>query len=204
MPFGNNQNQNNHQPANNNRCGGYALYAVLNDFFENDAKAPMVIYNQIQKCQADVPKELGDLIKAMSGDSETNISLPSSLVRCAQSYELAATIHYKRDWKIMNREPEMMSSFINLENGRSGGNTIKVENDHLFDVFNFDIPYFLVLVNNDTHWIAVKREPDRQHFTIYNPGDGNAETVGTNEIQSHLTTHYGAINLIITLQQQQQ
>lgn len=196
MPFGNKKSQG----SGNNRCGGYALYAVLNDFFENDAKAPMVIYNQIQKCQADVPKELGDLIKAMSGNSGTNISLPSSLVRCAQLFSLEAIIYYKRDWEIMNCGPAIMSKFIISEHERSGSNAKEVENGHLFGVFNFDIPYFLVLVNNDTHWIAVKREPDRQHFTIYDPGVGNAETVGTNEIQSHLTTYYGAINLIITLQ----
>lgn len=193
MPFGNKKSQG----SGNNRCGGYALYAVLNDFFENDAKAPMVIYNQIQKCQADVPKELGDLIKAMSGNSGTNISLPSSLVRCAQLFSLEAIIYYKSDWEIMNCKPGMMSSFINSENGRSGGNTIKVESEkELFDVFNSDIPYFLVLVNNDTHWIAVKRESDNLNFTIYNPGDGNAETVGTNEIKDICQSN----NLIITLQ----
>lgn len=197
MPFGNDKSQG----IGNNRCGGYALYAVLSDLSGDQNMNPIEIYDRIQGCQAGVPKELGDLIKAMSGDSGTNISLPSSLVRCAQSYELAATIHYKSDWEIMNCGPEMMSSFINLENTRSGHHTRPVESDEkLFGVFNSGIPYFLVLVNNDKHWIAVKREPNRQQFTIYDPGVGNAETVDINRIQSYLTTHYGAINLIITLQ----
>lgn len=161
---------------------------------------PIDIYDQIQECQADVPEELGYLIGQMRGDSETNISLPSSLVRCAQSSSLEAIIYYKRNWEIMNCEREMMLRFINSENERSGGNTRPVGSDEeLFNVFNFDIPYFLVLVSNDKHWIAVKRKPNGQQFTIYDPGVGNEETVGTNRIQSHLTTKYGTINLIITL-----
>lgn len=197
MPFGNDKSQG----SGNNRCGGYALYAVIGDLSRNQNMGPIEIYNRIQECQASVPKELGDLIGRMSGNSGTNISLPSSLVLCAQSFRLAATIHYKSDWEIMNCGPEMMSSFINLENTRSGHHTRQVEsNEKLFGVFNSGIPYFLVLVNNDTHWIAVKRESDSQHFTIYNPGDGSATPVDPNEIQSYLTTNYGAINLIITLQ----
>lgn len=94
----------------------------------------------------------------------------------------------------------MMPRFIYLENIHSRSNAKEVESDEkLFGVFNSDIPYFLVLVNNDTHWIAVKREPDRQHFTIYDPGIGNAETVGTNEIKDICQSN----NLIITLQKQQ-
>lgn len=196
MPFGNKKSQG----SGNNFCGGFALCAVLSDLSGDQNMDPIEIYNQIQGCQSGVPKELGDLIKAMSGDSGTNISLPSSLVRCAQLSRLEAIIYYKKNWRIMNCAPEMMPRFIYLENIHSRSNAKEVESDEkLFGVFNSDIPYFLVLVNNDTHWIAVKREPDRQHFTIYDPGIGNAETVGTNEIKDICQSN----NLIITLQKQQ-
>lgn len=196
MPFGNKKSQG----SGNNFCGGFALCAVLSDLSGNQNMNPIDIYNRIQECQADVPEELEVLIGRMRGDSETNISLPSSLVRCAQLSSLEAIIYYKKNWRIMNCAPEMMLRFIYLENIHSRSNAKEVESDEkLFGVFNSGIPYFLVLVSNDKHWIAVKREPNGQQFTIYDPGDGNAETVGTNEIQSHLTTKYGAINLIITL-----
>ena len=198
MAFGNNNCQNGPDyPAGNNYCGGFALCAILNDI--NSEKGvpllkPLDIYNQVQEKQKGLEDPLAGLIKEKSKGSKTNICLPSSLARCAEKdYQVKnPVILYSKGWD--------MHIDIIQASCREYMNTDIVGSDDWKSRINDEaFKYFLFLVQDDNHWIAVKHKDDG-NFLVYDPADGNEVEKDKAEIASYLmdTKNEGKpINLVI-------
>ena len=194
MAFGNGYCQNETgYPAGNNYCGGFALCAILNDI-ESKELEPLVVYGQVQEKQKYLGDPLARLIKEKSKGSETNICLPSSLARCAaEDYRVEnPIILYSKEWSMPDTIIEASCSLY-MSTDIVGSDDWKSRiNDEAFK-------YFLFLVQDDNHWIAVKRKDDGD-FLVYDPADGKEVEKDKDEIVSYLkdTKNDGKpINLVI-------
>lgn len=184
-------------PAGNNYCGGFALCAILNDI--NSEKGvpllkPLAVYNEVQEKQKGLEGYLKDIIEQRKNDSGTDICLPSSLARCAaENYRVKnPVILYSKGWSMpveviqASRKEYMNTVIVGSDDWKS-----KI-NDKAFK-------YFLFLVQDDNHWIAVKHKDDG-NFLVYDPADGNEVEKDKAEIASYLmdTKNEGKpINLVI-------
>lgn len=197
MAFGNNNCQNRPDyPAGNNYCGGFALCAILNDI--NSEKGvpllePLAVYNQVQEKQKGLEGYLKDIIGQRKNDSGTDICLPSSLARCA-----VEDYHVKNPILLYSSEWSMPVEVIQAS-GKEYPYMDIVGIDDWQSRINNDYKHFLFLVQDDNHWIAVKRKDDG-NFLVYDPADGNEVEKDKAEIASYLmdTKNDGKpINLVI-------
>ena len=197
MAFGKKLCQSKELPNPNNYCGGFAMCAVLNDIAKSDGIKPMDIYKAIQEFQAEVSIPLLTLIEAkkeMGGG--TAICLPSSLVLFAQKEGLDVKLRYSKQ---IGFDEKIITAEIQRCPGRTEGFENAEAVKHCF--LDTDVKYYLVLVSNYNHWIAVKRKPESKGFSVYDPGTGENMKFGTvAELTSYLSETYSRVgDLIITI-----
>ena len=184
-------------PAGNNYCGGFALCAILNDI--NSEKGvpllkPLAVYNQVQEKQKGLEGYLKDIIEQRKNDSGTDICLPSSLARCA-----VEDYHVKNPILLYSSEWSMPVEVIQASRKEYMNIVIVGSDDWKSKINDKGYKYFLILVQDDNHWIAVKHKDDG-NFLVYDPADGNEVEKDKAEIASYLmdTNNEGKpINLVI-------
>jgi hypothetical protein len=163
--FNYNLNQNNANPNPNNFCGGYALAAILNNRNNMVLNTPAPMYNSIQNNQNGIGFHSQALINNTQING-TNICLPSSIAITAIQVNLIPRVVYGNvpfPPAIIQEELNRMQFHgIQTVINASGLNNL---------LLNIQERYFIVLVNNGAHWIAVERTLNNG-FDIYDPGTG--------------------------------
>ncbi len=165
--FNYNLNQNNANPNQNNYCGGYALAAVLNavNNLQLNMPNPQNIYAAIQVNQAGLvgPNSQGLINGTQAGG--TDICLPSSIAMTARQYRLTPTVLYGN--------PPFPAPVIQEELNRLQMQNIAVQQNNVALaqlLLARTENYFIVLVDNGQHWVAVEKL--NNNFTVYDPGTG--------------------------------
>ena len=176
MAFNYNLAQTGFPPNPNNRCGGYALDAILFDLNVHNQPQPVNTYNGIQASQnglAPCSQALVSNPVLIAGG--THISLPSSIAIFTQQLGRAVEVFVNRRQTVANID------FVNVlpeETARINNNNIPFSDftggyPTLQDVLqnqNIHYNHFVVLVNKGKHWVAVKREVNG--FYMYDPANG--------------------------------
>lgn len=172
MCFGKNLCQKSYEPKDNNYCGGFALNAVLVDM--GRGTCPIEVYMRIQDYQdKEIIKKNPDSVASKyllhNKLSDTLMSLPSGICAAFKDYvtDRTVTVCYSS-----NFAEGPFKNLIGEEISRITGE-VGMEIQVLDGLYPETIrKYVLVLVDNK-HWIAVKKEKDS--FTCYDPATGEAK-----------------------------
>lgn len=159
-------------PTPNNFCGGFALNAVLVDL--GRGTCPIEVYIRIQDYQNTEiikknPKSAASIYLQNNESSGTRMSLPSGICAAFKNYvtDRTVTVCYSS-----NFAEGPFKNLIGEEISRITGE-VGMEIQVLDGLYPETIrKYVLVLVDNK-HWIAVKKEKDS--FTCYDPATGEAK-----------------------------
>lgn len=196
MAFGNNFKQSDDEPSVNNYCVGYAMAAILNDRHDCEQSHSKTVYDSLLEWQQTVVPPLQKLIH--SGKcNQKDIILPSSLVLFACDRGFIVKLLYSKD---LNFSQEI----IQAEKQRCTEGRVQELDSKVAVLRCFSdgsVKYYLVLVNNHNHWIAVKRKKDNIRFSVYNPATGMCDK---QEVMDVLMRHLIRVDsvvgdLIITL-----
>lgn len=168
-------NFNHDQGAGNNRCGGYSLAAIATMLQPNVNHDPQTVYNILRGRQVGLGQDSRNLV-AGTQQGGTDMLLPSTFlaVQYAQlNYELnmnqgILTQHLAVIGQIFHININA-NNVINEESVTIGQNNIHHVQGDLQQFLRNDLhTYWLVLVNNATHWVAIERDPNGR-YCIYNP-----------------------------------
>lgn len=169
MCFGNKEKQ-----GTDNSCGGYALNAVLLDMKSD----PIGTYKQIQEIQQRTLKK--ESISAQfiekTAFPKSNMSLPSSIVLTALEKDLDVAVYI--DEKVLEEVLEKIfekgfAQELIKEEKEKLDNTLRETKIPVSSSELLDCSYFIVLVSNATHWVAVKKNGSGSYI-CYDPGTGSA------------------------------
>lgn len=177
MCFGNKEKQ-----GTDNSCGGYALNAVLLDMKSD----PIGTYKQIQEIQQSTLKERSISAQFIEKTAfpKSNMSLPSSIVLTALEKDLDVAVYIDEEVleevleKIFEEEFEKVleKGFVQeliKEEKEKLDNTLRETKIPVSSSELLDCSYFIVLVSNATHWVAVKKNGSGSYI-CYDPGTGSA------------------------------
>lgn len=192
MPFNYILVQTGFHPNQNNCCGGYALDAILFDLNVHNPPQPEDTYHGIQVSQIGLaPYPNSQALVDASIVGGTHISLPSSIAiyahqlgRVVEVFVNATQIAANNN--LVNVFPEEITR---MNNNHILCQIFNVGNPTLQDVLqdqNIHYNHFVVLVNNGSHWVAVKRE--RNGFYMYDPANG--ADISFNAIGNNLPNNY--------------
>lgn len=171
------------QGAGNNRCGGYSLAAIATNLRPNAFHDPINVYSDLRDTQVNnfqnnilnAGRDSRDLV-AYTHQGGTDMLLPSTFfaAQYAQlNYELnmnqgILTQHLVGIGQIFHININA-NNVINEESATIGQNNIQHVQGDLQQFLQNDLhTYWLVLVNNATHWVAIERDPNGR-YCIYNP-----------------------------------
>lgn len=197
--FNFNHDQNAANPNPNNYCGGYSLAAIATTMlgvFHN----PINVYQtlrgiQLQNLQNNNPinRPHSRALAIARQPAGTDMLLPSTFL--AAHY---AQLNYELN---MNQgtfvQQALFPNNINVndiiaeESATIGQNNIHHVQGDLQQFLQNDLhTYWLVLVNNATHWVAIEREQNGQ-YCIYNPAGGinGNVTIANNQIMYNNGVH---------------
>ena len=188
--FNFNHDQNAANPNPNNYCGGYSLAAIVSKLRPLEDNDPIHVYTALLPFQNlnlnrlfrntpnDPSPNAQTLINgAQLQGSGTNILLPSTFL--AAQY---AQLNYEMNMNqgILTQHLAVIGQIfhinainvINEESATIGQNNIHHVQGDLQQFLQNDLhTYWLVLVNNATHWVAIERDQNGG-YCIYNPGGG--------------------------------
>lgn len=151
--------------GNVNQCGGYALAALIHVHKTFEANQPTggTVYDEIIRHQKDIT--LGSKLAPFApANAQGARSLPSSLINAAKAlgfarYKLTVTKEYGE------KQPELIA----FEKGRLSKEVEITEgSEKTLDQLLKKDGYYLVLVNDGNHWIAMGKREERIYF--YDPG----------------------------------
>ena len=174
--FNFNHDQNAANPNPNNYCGGYSLAAIATNLRPMVNHNPQIVYNFLRGWQRNLGPNSQILVNATNLGG-TDILLPSTFLvaHYAQlNYELnmnqgILTQHLAVIGQIFHINA---INVINEESATIGQNNIHHVQGDLQQFLQNDLhTYWLVLVNNATHWVAIERDQNGG-YCIYNPGGG--------------------------------
>lgn len=187
MCFGNKEKQ-----GTDNSCGGYALNAVLLDMKSD----PIGTYDQIQKKQQST-LEKGSISAQFiekTAFPKSNMSLPSSIVLTALEKDLDVAVYI--DEKVLEK---VLAQELIKEEKEKLDNTLRETKIPVSSSELLDYSYFIVLVSNATHWVAVKKNGSGSYI-CYDPGTGSAyKEESTIQLAVAAAAKYKANSLIIAL-----
>lgn len=178
------------QPNLNNYCGGFALDAILFNLNVH-APQPIITYNGIQACQIGLGPNSQALVNA-SILGGTRISLPSSIAIFAS--QIMRTVGVFVNTQLVNT----VVGFANV----LPEERMRIQNNILYEDFhgynptlqnvledpNIDYTFFVVLVGDGGHWVAVKKEEGR--YCMYDPADGSEIPFVFDEGGNNLPNNY--------------
>ena len=171
-------NFNHDQGAGNNRCGGYSLAAIATMLQPNGNHDPQTVYNILRGRQVGLGQNSRNLV-AGTQQGGTDMLLPSTFLAAQYAqlnYELnmnqgILTQHLAVIGQIFQININA-NNVINEESATIGQNNIHHVQGDLQQFLQNDLhTYWLVLVNNATHWVAIERD-QYGGYCIYNPGGG--------------------------------
>ena len=160
------------QPSsgNLNQCGGYALAALIHVHKSDRTNQPVgsEIYKKIIAHQANIGLGKGVDLFAPANVQGAR-SLPSCLINVAKEFSFT---EYKLT--VTKEYGERLPALIAFEKGRLDLDKVKITEDSVktLDQLLKKDGYYLALVDDGNHWIAVVRKEERTCF--YNPGDGKS------------------------------
>ena len=198
--FNFNHDQNAANPNPNNYCGGYSLAAIATTMlgvFHN----PINVYQtlrgiQLQNLQNNNPinRPHSRALAIARQPAGTDMLLPSTFL--AAHY---AQLNYELN---MNQgtfvQQALFPNNINVndiiaeESATIGQNNIHLVQGDLHQFLQNDLhTYWLVLVNNATHWVAIERD-QYGGYCIYNPAGGinGNVTIANNQIMYNNVGHF--------------
>ena len=198
--FNFNHDQNAANPNPNNYCGGYSLAAIATTMlgvFHN----PINVYQtlrgiQLQNLQNNNPinRPHSRALAIARQPAGTDMLLPSTFL--AAHY---AQLNYELN---MNQgtfvQQALFPNNINVndiiaeESATIGQNNIHLVQGDLHQFLQNDLhTYWLVLVNNATHWVAIERD-QYGGYCIYNPAGGinGNVTIANNQIMYNNFGHF--------------
>lgn len=182
------------QDAGDNRCGGYSLAAIATNLRPNAFHDPINVYSDLRDTQVNnfqnnilnAGRDSRDLV-AYTHQGGTDMLLPSTFL--AAHY---AQLNYELNMNQLTFVQQALFpnniNVINIiaeESATIGQNNIHpVQGDLQQFLQNGLHTYWLVLVNNATHWVAIERDPNGR-YCIYNPGGGinGNVTIANNQIR---------------------
>ena len=172
-----------YHPYPNNYCGGFALDAILYDLNGHNPQ-PIETYNGIQASQNGLAANSQALInkpELIAGD--TYISLPSSIAIYASQSNMHVNVCVFVNNVLVNAIPDfgdvLPEEKIRIQNNNilytefNGSHTLQdvLDQNELYS-------YYIVLVNEGGHWVAVKKENGR--YCMYDPADGSETSFDAN------------------------
>lgn len=176
------------QGAGNNRCGGYSLAAIATRLKPNENHDPQTVYNNLRDSQVGLGPNSQNLV-AGTQQGGTDILLPSTFL-AAQYAQLNYELYLNRTTFVREAAPELPNNIdaddivneeiatINAQGGHLNLLTVQpdeigpsLEKFLLDDYVNNQHRYWLVLVLEGRHWIAIERDQNGG-YCIYNPAGG--------------------------------
>lgn len=189
--FNFNHDQNAANPNPNNYCGGYSLAAIATRLQPMGNHNPQTVYNILRGSQVGLGQNSRDLV-AGTQRGGTDMLLPSTFL-AAQYAHLNYELYLNSDVFLQELEvPEGISANNVLDEEIATINTLPGAHLHLLsnqmdnidpsleDVLRDDFDnnqhrYWLVLVLEGRHWVAIERDPNG--YCIYNPAGGINDSV---------------------------
>ena len=199
--FNFNHDQNAANPNPNNYCGGYSLAAIATRLQPMVNHNPQIVYNILRGSQVGLGQNSQILVNATNLGG-TDILLPSTFL--AAQY---AQLNYELNMNQLTFvQQALFPNNINVNNiiaeeiariNALGANLNQLNANINLQIFlNNDAvannhQYWLVLVNNAAHWVAIEREQNGQ-YCIYNPAGGINEnvTIANNQIMYNNGGHF--------------
>lgn len=195
--FNFNHDQNAANPNPNNYCGGYSLAAIATMLQPNGNHDPQTVYNILRGRQVGLGQNSRNLV-AGTQQGGTDMLLPSTFLAAQYAqlnYELnmnqgILTQHLAVIGQIFHININA-NNVIDEESATIGQNNIHHVQGDLQQFLQNDLhTYWLVLVNNATHWVAIERD-QYGGYCIYNPArgiNGNV-TIANNQIMYNNGVH---------------
>ena len=168
------------QGAGNNRCGGYSLAAIATNLRPMVNHNPQIVYNFLRGWQRNLGPNSQILVNATNLGG-TDILLPSTFL-VAHYAQLNYALYLNRQTYLNAAQLLLLQLGIVADNiiteetqAIGGQHNVQQIPDNLQQFLNAvaanNHQYWLVLVNNATHWVAIERDPNGQ-YCIYNPAGG--------------------------------
>ena len=179
--FNFNHDQNAANPNPNNYCGGYSLAAIATRLQPMGNHNPQIVYNFLSGWQMNLGPNSRNLVNATNLGG-TDMLLPSTFL-AAQYAQLNYELNINQGTFV---QQALFPNNINVNNiiaeeiatiNALGANLNQLNAGINLQIFlNNDAvannhQYWLVLVNNATHWVAIERDQNGQ-YCIYNPAGG--------------------------------
>ena len=198
--FNFNHDQNAANPNPNNYCGGYSLAAIATRLQPMGNHNPQTVYNILRGSQVGLGPNSQNLV-ARTQQGGTDMLLPSTFL-AAQYAHLNYELNMNQGTFV---QQALFPNNINVNDiitdesttiNNLGANINQLNAGINLQIFlNNDAvannhQYWLVLVNNVSHWVAIEREQNGQ-YCIYNPAGGinGNVTIANNQIMYNNGVH---------------